>query len=55
MNWSAIGEVLMELPEATPAVLEIACGRDESAEVVVRKTQEFFSEQARLRERMQER
>jgi sugar phosphate isomerase/epimerase len=55
MNWNAIGEVLMGLPEATPAVLEIACGRDESPEVVVRKTQAFFSEQARLRERMQER
>ena len=55
MNWGAIGEVLLRLPEATPAVLEIASGRGETAEVLTRRTQEFFSEQARLREQMQPR
>jgi sugar phosphate isomerase/epimerase len=55
MNWKAIGEALMRLPETIPAILEIACGRDEPSEVVIRKAQEFFSQQERLREQMQSR
>jgi sugar phosphate isomerase/epimerase len=55
MNWNAIGEVLMGLPDTVPAVLEIGCGRDESSDVIVRKTQEFFSQQERMREQIQSR
>jgi hypothetical protein len=55
MNWDAIGELLLGLPEAVPAVLEIASGREETSEVVVRKAQEFFSREERRREQMQSR
>jgi sugar phosphate isomerase/epimerase len=55
MNWNSVGEVLLGLPDAVPAVLEIACGRDETTDVVVRKTQEFFSQQERMREQIQSR
>jgi len=40
MNWEAIGELILGLPDAIPAVLEIASGRDETPEVVVRKAQD---------------
>jgi sugar phosphate isomerase/epimerase len=53
INWNAVGEVLSGLPEATPTVLEIASGRAGDADVVVRKTQEFFSGQSRVRDEMQ--
>ncbi|HEX6507452.1 MAG TPA: TIM barrel protein [Chloroflexota bacterium] len=55
MNWDGIGELMLGLPDAVPAVLEIASGRDEGSEVVVRKAQEFFSSQERRREQMQSR
>jgi len=55
MNWDAIGELLLGLPDTVPAVLEIASGRDETPEVVVRKAQEFFSREERRREQMQSR
>jgi len=55
MQWDAIGEVMLGLPDALPAVLEIASGRNESSEVLVRRVQEFFSRQERLREQMQSR
>lgn len=55
MNWDAIGELMLGLPDAVPAVLEIACGRDEMPEMVVRKAQEFFSREERRREQMQSR
>jgi len=55
MNWDAIGEVMMGLPDEVPAVLEIGSGRDEPADVVVRKAQEFFSRQERMRGQTQSR
>jgi len=55
MNWNAIGEVMLALPDSVDAVLEIGCGRDESPDLVVRRAQEFFSQQERLREQMQSR
>lgn len=54
MNWNAIGEALAVLPDATPGVLEIATARAVEGETVVRKAQEFFFEQSRLRERVQQ-
>jgi sugar phosphate isomerase/epimerase len=55
MNWEVIGELLMALPDATPGVLEIASGREEAPDEIVRRAQEFFSRQERLREQIQSR
>ena len=54
MNWEEISEALLQLTD-TPGVLEIASGRDSSPELVIKKAQEFFSREARLREQMQTR
>jgi len=53
MRWNVIGELMLGLPEALPAVLEIGAGRGETARSIASRTQEFFSRQARLREQMQ--
>lgn len=55
MQWDTIGELMLSLPDAVPAVLEIGSGRGETAQNIAGRTREFFSRQARLREQMQSR
>ena len=55
MNWDVIGDLMLGVPDSVPAVLEIASGREETPEIVVRKAQEFFSREDRKREQMQSR
>jgi hypothetical protein len=45
----------MALPDATPGVLEIASGREEAPDEIVRRAQEFFSRQERMREQIHSR
>jgi sugar phosphate isomerase/epimerase len=48
IDWPLVVPILATLPDATPAVLEPACDRDQSLESVTRKASRVFSDHARL-------
>jgi sugar phosphate isomerase/epimerase len=52
MHWEAVLGSLAALPDAVVGVMEIACGREEGADVIGRRVANFFDMQQRQREQM---